>query len=74
MSVEDEQFASAWKRNISALGADSDLKKSTWNRQVGAAKHNYIYDFSWLGRPIIQLSQDGFAMPELIGYLKRIKE
>ncbi len=66
MSVEDEQFASARAQNISGLGADDELKKFSRSWQVEAAKHNYIYNFSWLGRPIIQLPQDVFAMQELI--------
>lgn len=66
MSVEDEQFALARARNISELGADTDLQSVSRAWQVRAAKHNYIYNFSWLGRPIIQLPQDVFAMQELI--------
>lgn len=66
MSVEDEQFALARKRNIASLGADNDLKAFSRTWQVEAAEHNYIYNFSWLGRPIIQLPQDVFAMQELI--------
>ena len=66
MSVEDEQFASARAQNMAGLGADNDLKKFSRTWQVEAAKHNYIYNFSWLGRPIIQLPQDVFAMQELI--------
>jgi cephalosporin hydroxylase len=66
MSVENEQFASARRRNIASLGADKDLQSSSRAWQVEAAEHNYIYNFSWLGRPIIQLPQDVFAMQELI--------
>jgi cephalosporin hydroxylase len=66
MSDEDEQFASARAQNIRELGADNDLKSFSRAWQVKAAKHNYIYNFSWLGRPIIQLPQDVFAMQELI--------
>jgi cephalosporin hydroxylase len=66
MSVDDEQFASARARNIAWLSADDDLKNFSRAWQVEAAKHNYIYNFSWLGRPIIQLPQDVFAMQELI--------
>jgi cephalosporin hydroxylase len=64
--VDDEQFAAARARNIAGLGADDDLKNFSRAWQVEAAKHNYIYNFSWLGRPIIQLPQDVFAMQELI--------
>ena len=66
MSVEDESFASARDQNIAAMGADNDLKKSSRNWQVEAANHHYIYNFTWMGRPIIQLPQDVFAMQELI--------
>ena len=66
MSVENKQFASARAKNIAGMDADKDLKKRSLKWQVEAAKHNYIYNFSWLGRPIIQLPQDVFAMQELI--------
>lgn len=66
MSVDKEQFAAARARNIAGMGADNDLQKVSRAWQVEAAKHNYIYNFSWLGRPIIQLPQDVFALQELI--------
>lgn len=66
MSVDNEQFAAARARNIAGMGADNDLQKVSRAWQVEAAKHNYIYNFSWLGRPIIQLPQDVFALQELI--------
>src|SRR5256885_12276612 len=66
MSVEDEQLDSVRRRNITRMGAASDLKSLSRTWQVEAGKHNYIYNFSWLGRPIIQLPQDVFAMQELI--------
>jgi cephalosporin hydroxylase len=66
MSVENDQFASARRQNIASMGDDNDLKSSSRIWQIEAAKYNYIYNFSWLGRPIIQLPQDVFAMQELI--------
>jgi cephalosporin hydroxylase len=48
------------------MGADNDLKRFSWAWQLAVAKHDYIHNFSWLGRPIIQLPQDVFAMQELI--------
>ncbi len=66
MSFENEPFASARTQNIASMGADNDLKTFSRTWQVEAAKHNYTYNFSWLGRPIIQLPQDVFAMQELI--------
>lgn len=37
---------------------------------LGAAAYRYSYNFSWLGRPIIQFPQDIVAMQELIWALK----
>src|SRR2546430_6552076 len=66
MSVEDERFASERAQNIAGMGADNALKSFSRTWQVEAARYNYIYNFSWLGRPIIQLPQDVFALQELI--------
>ena len=54
------------KVNISALCADDQLKEMSklWLQKSG--EHNYGYNFSWFGRPIIQLPQDIVAMQELI--------
>lgn len=56
--------------NIKQLGADADLWESSvkWIRDT--AKHNYSYNFSWQGRPIIQYPQDMVAMQELIWSIK----
>lgn len=56
--------------NIGRLGADDELKKNSiaWIRDT--AKHNYSYNFSWMGRPIIQYPQDMIAMQELIWSLQ----
>jgi cephalosporin hydroxylase len=66
MSLENEQFASERRQNLTGMGSASDLQSLTKTWQLEAAKHNYVYNFSWLGRPIIQLPQDVFAMQELI--------
>ena len=52
------RIASSWK--------DERLRRATASflRQVVRAK--YSYNFSWLGRPIIQVPQDMFALQELI--------
>jgi cephalosporin hydroxylase len=53
-------------RNITALGRDKDLqaRSTEWVRDT--AVHGYSYNFSWLGRPIIQYPQDMVAMQEII--------
>lgn len=52
--------------NIKALGEDYKLRRLThsWMEQSNA--HGYTYNFTWLGRPIIQYPQDMVAMQELI--------
>ena len=57
-----EQVAS----HIASLGLDKGLQDDSvaWIRKT--AKHNYSYNFDWLGRPIIQYPQDMVAMQELI--------
>lgn len=52
--------------NIKRLGSDANLWANSvaWVRD--SAKHNYSYNFTWQGRPIIQYPQDMVAMQELI--------
>jgi len=61
-----ESFEEQKAANISALGADEQLKELSrlWVQKSGA--HRYAFNFSWLGRPIIQLPQDIIAMQEII--------
>jgi cephalosporin hydroxylase len=66
MADEVERFNAERRSNIERLGADDGLKRLSREWQREAARGNYIYNFSWLGRPIIQLPQDILAMQELI--------
>ena len=61
-----EKFMADVDDNIRSLGKSSSLQtlSKSWMRAV--AGHNYVYNFSWLGRPIIQFPQDMVAMQELI--------
>jgi len=61
-----EQFQNEVFANIKNLGEDKDIQalSRVWVREI--ARHRYSYNFSWLGRPIIQLPQDMVAMQELI--------
>jgi cephalosporin hydroxylase len=53
-------------RNIDGLRRDRDMQDLSrlWLRDT--LKHRYSYNFSWMGRPIIQYPQDMIAMQELI--------
>lgn len=52
--------------NIEALQADTDLQALSriWVREI--TRHKYAYNFTWMGRPIIQFPQDMVAMQEIM--------
>lgn len=55
---------------VAANGQDSALKRSAQGFIEESLRTQYSYNFSWLGRPIIQYPQDIVAMQELIWTLK----
>lgn len=61
-----EAFREEVRRNIEGLRKDHALQARSrdWVREI--TPHKYAYNFTWLGRPIIQLPQDMVAMQELI--------
>lgn len=61
-----EEFKAEVESNIEGSGADGDIQafSRVWSRESN--RHNYTYNFSWMGRPIIQYPQDILAMQELI--------
>ncbi len=56
--------------NIEGLRADTDVQALSriWVREI--ARHKYTYNFTWLGRPVIQFPQDLMAMQEIIWQVK----
>jgi cephalosporin hydroxylase len=67
---EIEKFQAEVRQNIRSQAQDHDLQALSriWLREVTA--HKYHYNFSWLGRPIIQCPQDILAMQQLIWEVK----
>jgi cephalosporin hydroxylase len=63
---EVAKFLEEVSGNIARLKGATDLQQRSreWLRDVGPFK--YSYNFTWLGRPIIQVAQDVMAMQELI--------
>jgi len=61
-----EEFQAEVTRNIEGLKRDSDLQAMSrmWVREI--APHKYSYNFTWMGRPIIQFPQDMVAMQEIL--------
>lgn len=58
------------RENTDALGKDRDLlgMSRIWCRETN--RYGYTYNYSWLGRPIIQYPQDMVAVQELIWEVK----
>ena len=65
-----QEFEKEVIQNIQSLGEDKELHTLTREWMCKSGKHNYVYNFSWLGRPIIQLPQDIVAMQEIIWSVK----
>jgi cephalosporin hydroxylase len=63
---EELRFAELVRRNIEGIGKDRDFLglSNVWVRE--AIRHGYAQNFSWLGRPVIQVPQDLYAIQELI--------
>jgi cephalosporin hydroxylase len=65
-----EQFRQEVAQNIKEQGKRRALKEKSYDWIKETAPTNYTYNFSWLGRPIIQLPQDMVAMQEIIWSVK----
>jgi len=63
---EIENFRVRVARNIQNIGADADFlgMSNIWIRE--SIRHEYAQNFTWLGRPVIQVPQDQYAIQELI--------
>ena len=61
-----EQFEQERRERLQAYGQDQALQQLThqWLQESMAKK--YVYNFDWLGRPIIQYPQDMVAIQELV--------
>src|SRR5258706_4783806 len=59
-------FRKQVESNIDGFGKDKDVQglSRIWSRETN--RNGYAYNFTWLGRPIIQYPQDMVAMQELI--------
>ena len=66
MSSAIEEFELEVARNIAGLKVDKDVQALSriWLREI--ARHRYAYNFTWLGRPLIQFPQDMSAIQELV--------
>jgi cephalosporin hydroxylase len=56
--------------NVKSQGENSSIIKQSLDWICKTAPYKYSYNFSWMGRPIIQFPQDMVAMQELIWHVK----
>ena len=58
------------QKYIEAMQADEELKHLRRKIYAAIAKYRYAYNFTWFGRPIIQLPEDIVTLQEIILNLK----
>ena len=70
MSNPIQEFVDQRKSRVEANGKNETLLSAAEAFNVESNKSQYSYNFSWMGRPIIQYPQDMIAMQEIIWELK----
>lgn len=65
-----KKFEEEIRANIQALEESSEIRAASKNWIRAVAPFRYVFNFSWLGRPIIQFPQDVVAMQELVWLTK----
>jgi cephalosporin hydroxylase len=66
MASGPDEFAKEVESNIARLAADTEFATLTRNWLEASVPRRYSYNFTWLGRPIIQYPQDIVALQEII--------
>ena len=67
---QHEEFRADRVKRVKDLQSDKDMNTASLSWTTESVRHQYVYNFEWLGRPIIQYPQDMVAMQELIWNLK----
>ena len=65
-----EEFENETKERIDSYENNVELQNSANDFLMKSLENKYSYNFSWLGRPIIQYPQDMIAMQEIIWNVK----
>ncbi|MFN8280748.1 MAG: cephalosporin hydroxylase family protein [Saprospiraceae bacterium] len=65
-----QQFEQERSERIARNGSDTALREAAEQFNVASNRSQYSYNFSWMGRPIIQYPQDMIAMQELIWQIR----
>jgi len=67
---QTNKFIVERNNDIKKMGHDGEVRLIGRNFISKTAKYGYSYNFSWLGRPIIQYPQDMIALQEIIWQVK----
>lgn len=70
MSNPVQAFVEETKQRIDQNGTNQKLLQAAQSFNTESNSSQYSYNFSWMGRPIIQYPQDMIAMQELIWEIK----
>jgi cephalosporin hydroxylase len=65
-----EEFIEERQHRVNANGSNNNLRQAAKAFNVESNRAQYSYNFSWMGRPIIQYPQDMIAMQEIIWKVK----
>jgi cephalosporin hydroxylase len=68
--TEDSSFSAGSSEEISSMSLDKELQTASMNWMNLSVASKYSYQFSFLGRPVIQYPQDMIAVQELIWEIK----
>lgn len=66
MNDKIKQFFAEREAAIEEMAGDRDFRNQSRTWFETSIRHQYSYNFTWLGRPVIQYPQDIVAMQELI--------
>ncbi|HEX5000802.1 MAG TPA: cephalosporin hydroxylase family protein [Terriglobia bacterium] len=66
LNTPHQAFRSECVSNARQAAEDEELRRKTHDWFVHSSRYKYSYNFTWLGRPVIQFPQDIVAMQELI--------
>ena len=61
-----QEFKDEKKDRITSYVHNQELQKASKEFLISSNREKYSYNFTWMGRPIIQYPQDMLAMQELI--------
>ncbi len=70
MSNPIDQFKEECQLRVAGYASNENLQKAAENFNTESNRSQYSYNFSWMGRPIIQYPQDMIAMQEIIWRLQ----